>query len=69
MRDGRRTGPRATLAACRDRLSADLAVLPPQAAGSGNPSPPRDGLRAARRPHGARPARAGGTDHGGRRLV
>ncbi|MXQ57891.1 nicotinate phosphoribosyltransferase [Streptomyces sp. XHT-2] len=41
MRDGRRTGPRATLAACRDRLSADLAVLPPQARRIRQPVAPR----------------------------
>ncbi|MGV9871488.1 nicotinate phosphoribosyltransferase, partial [Streptomyces cellulosae] len=38
---GRRTGPRATLAACRDRLSADLAALPPQARRIRQPVAPR----------------------------
>ncbi|MEU1920974.1 nicotinate phosphoribosyltransferase [Streptomyces albogriseolus] len=41
MRDGRRTRPRATLGACRDRLTADLGALPPSARRIREPVAPR----------------------------
>ncbi|MGW0988896.1 nicotinate phosphoribosyltransferase [Streptomyces sp. NPDC002486] len=41
MRDGRRTGGRATLDACRERLAADLAGLPPAARRIRDPVAPR----------------------------
>ncbi|MFH9891179.1 nicotinate phosphoribosyltransferase [Streptomyces luteogriseus] len=41
MRDGQRTGGRTTLDACRERLAADLAGLPPAARRIRNPVAPR----------------------------
>ncbi|MEW2609908.1 nicotinate phosphoribosyltransferase [Streptomyces sp. NPDC047880] len=41
MRDGQRTGGRATLDACRERLAADLAGLPPAARRIRDPVAPR----------------------------
>jgi len=40
MRDGRRTGPAATLARARERFEADLAALSPEAAALEDPVPP-----------------------------